>query len=80
VQKEQELKFKELIAIADAMFAEHSAIVQAESDARYMEEFGHAGPRIASPLHSKGREYVFYRHRWSEELELPDPRKALGQV
>lgn len=71
---------KQLVAIADRMFAEEKAKVQAESDAQYQAEFGHNGPSIASPLDSAGREYVFYRHRLGRRLGLPDAAISLGQV
>lgn len=75
----REEKLAKLIAIADSMYVENAAKVQAESDARHMAEFGHRGPRIASPLDSAGRTYVFYRHRIGKELGLPDAMTALGQ-
>jgi hypothetical protein len=71
---------RSLIAIADQMFTENAAKVQAASDAKYQAEFGHNGPRIASPLDSAGRIYVFERHRLSREYpEMPDAAVALGQ-
>lgn len=71
---------RSLIAIADQMFTEHAAKVQAESDAKYQAEFGHNGPRIASPLNSAGRVYVYERHRLSRNYpDMPDAMTALGQ-
>lgn len=79
-EQEKMADLERLIALADRMFAEHAAKVQETSNAEYQAEFGHNGPRIASPLHSAGREYVFWRHRYGEKHGLPDASKALGQT
>lgn len=76
---ERDADLLRLIAIADRMYTENAAKAQAEHDAKYQAEFGHNGPRLASPLDSAGREYVYWRHRLGRKHNLPDAMYALGQ-
>lgn len=77
---EEAALLRQLVAFADQMFAEQAAKAQAESDARYQAEFGHNGPRLAGPLGSAGRTYVYNRHVLGRRIGLPDAAVALGQV
>ncbi len=70
-------ELKNLVMIADRMFVENASKIQAKSDAKYQAEFGHDGPKIASPLDSAGREYVYWRHRLNKTIGLPSAMEAL---
>lgn len=63
---------RQLVLLADAVYAEQVAKAQAESDARYQAEFGHNGPSLAGALGSPGRAYNYHRRVLSDLLGLPE--------
>lgn len=76
---EEAALLRQLVALADAMFAEMRMHQQALSDAFHFIEFEHNGPAVAGALDGADRAYVFNRHQLGRRLGLPDAAAALGQ-